>query len=117
MTSTRPPVSAAVAGSWTGAGSVPSRCATSVAGGAGEEGGAGRVAGFARVGPYSGGEVYRGVGEHGVYVAAEARGHGLGRALLAALEQAAEDAGLHKLTARIFATNAASLAAHRAAGF
>ena len=30
---------------------------------------------------------------------------------------AAEDAGLYKLTSRIFATNAASRASHRAAGF
>jgi L-amino acid N-acyltransferase YncA len=77
----------------------------------------GRVAGFARVGPYSAREVYRGVGEHGVYVAAQARRRGLGRALLEALAAAAEEAGLHKLTARIFTANAPSLAAHRAAGF
>jgi L-amino acid N-acyltransferase YncA len=75
------------------------------------------VVGFARVGPYSAREVYRGVGEHGVYVAPAARGRGLGRALLDAVAEAADAAGLHKLTARIFATNAASLAAHRAAGF
>jgi len=77
----------------------------------------GDVVGFARVGPYSTREVYRGVGEHGVYVAPAARGGGLGRALLEAIAQAADAAGLHKLTARIFSTNAASLAAHRAAGF
>jgi len=77
----------------------------------------GTVVGFARVGPYSAREVYRGVGEHGVYVAAAARGRGLGRELLAELGAAAQQAGLHKLTARIFTTNAASLAAHRAAGF
>lgn len=77
----------------------------------------GAVVGFARVGPYSAREVYRGVGEHGVYVAAAARGQGLGRELLEALAGAAGGAGLHKLTARIFASNAPSLAAHRAAGF
>jgi phosphinothricin acetyltransferase len=77
----------------------------------------GEVVGFARVSPYSDRCVYDGVGEHGVYVARAARGTGLGRALLDALCAAASSAGLYKLTARIFDTNAASLAAHRAAGF
>jgi L-amino acid N-acyltransferase YncA len=76
-----------------------------------------QVVGFARVGAYSDRCVYEGVGEHAVYVAREARGSGLGRRLLEALAAAAETAGLYKLTSRIFADNAASLAAHRAAGF
>ncbi|HEX8120405.1 MAG TPA: arsinothricin resistance N-acetyltransferase ArsN1 family A [Solirubrobacteraceae bacterium] len=75
------------------------------------------VAGFARISPYSDRCVYDGVGVHGVYVAREARGTGLGRELLGAVCAEAERAGLYKLTARIFADNAASLAAHRAAGF
>ena len=37
-----------------------------------------RVVGFARVSPYSDRCVYDGVGEHGVYVDAAARGHGVG---------------------------------------
>lgn len=78
---------------------------------------AGAVAGFARVGPYSERGVYEGVGEHAVYVARDARGRGLGRALLDALAEEAARRGYHKLTSRIFAENAASLAAHRAAGF
>ncbi|HEX8207493.1 MAG TPA: arsinothricin resistance N-acetyltransferase ArsN1 family A [Solirubrobacteraceae bacterium] len=77
----------------------------------------GEVAGFARVAPYSDRCVYGGVGEHGVYVARWARGGGLGRALRDALAGAAEEAGLYKLTARIFSDNEPSLAAHRAAGF
>jgi L-amino acid N-acyltransferase YncA len=77
----------------------------------------GAVAGFARLSAYSDRCVYSGVGEHGVYVAAAARGRGIGRALLDALCDAAERAGYYKLTARIFTTNAASLAVHRAAGF
>jgi phosphinothricin acetyltransferase len=77
----------------------------------------GEVIGFARVLRYSDREVYAGVGEHGVYVTAKARRMGAGRALLEALVQAAEAAGLHKLTSRIFATNKASIALHRAAGF
>jgi L-amino acid N-acyltransferase YncA len=77
----------------------------------------GAVAGFARVAPYSDRCVYAGVGEHGVYVARAARGRGVGRVLLAELCAAAEAVGLYKLTSRIFADNAASIAAHVAAGF
>jgi phosphinothricin acetyltransferase len=75
------------------------------------------VLGFARVSPYSVRKAYAGVGEHGVYVAADARGRGVGRALMDALAEAAEAAGYHKLTSRVFTTNAASLALHRSAGF
>jgi phosphinothricin acetyltransferase len=75
------------------------------------------VVGWARVAPYSQRPVYAGVGEHAVYVARAARGHGVGRRLLDELCAAAEAAGLHKLTGRIFADNATSLAAHAAAGF
>jgi phosphinothricin acetyltransferase len=75
------------------------------------------VIGFARVSPYSDRCVYSGVGEHGVYVGREARGHGLGRGLLEALAAEAERQGLYKLTSRVFTTNEASRAAHRAAGF
>jgi len=77
----------------------------------------GEVVGFARISPYSDRPAYAGVGEHGVYVAVAARGQGAGGALLAALVGAAEARGLHKLTAKLFATNAASRALHRAAGF
>jgi len=77
----------------------------------------GAVAGFARVAPYSDREAYAGVGEHGVYVARAARGEGIGRLLLDEVCRAAEAAGLHKLTSRIFSDNAASIAAHEAAGF
>jgi phosphinothricin acetyltransferase len=75
------------------------------------------VAGFARLSEYSDRCVYQGIGEHGVYVARSARGAGLGRALLDALAAEAAGRGYYKLTSRIFADNAASLAAHRGAGF
>ena len=77
----------------------------------------GAVLGFARVSPYSDRCVYSGVGEHGVYVARAARGQQVGRRLLDALAAASEQAGLYKLTSRLFADNAASRAAHLAAGF
>jgi L-amino acid N-acyltransferase YncA len=75
------------------------------------------VAGFARLSEYSDRCVYQGIGEHGVYVARSARGARLGRALLEALAAEAAGRGYYKLTSRIFADNAASLAVHRAAGF
>ena len=77
----------------------------------------GGLVGWARVAPYSDRCVYSGVGEHGVYVARAARGRGVGRRLLIELCAAAEAAGLYKLTSRIFADNASSIAAHAAAGF
>jgi phosphinothricin acetyltransferase len=77
----------------------------------------GEVVGWARVAPYSDRCVYEGVGEHGVYVARAARGGGVGRRLLEALCDEAERAGLYKLTSRVFTDNAASRAAHVAAGF
>jgi L-amino acid N-acyltransferase YncA len=76
-----------------------------------------RILGFARVTAYSVRKAYAGVGEHGVYVSRDARGGGVGLTLLNALADAAEAAGYHKLTSRVFTTNHASLALHRAAGF
>jgi phosphinothricin acetyltransferase len=77
----------------------------------------GQVIGWARVSAYSDRCVYEGVGEHGVYVSESERGQGIGRLLLRGIADAAELCGLYKLTSRVFTTNAASLAAHRAAGF
>ena len=77
----------------------------------------GAVIGFGRVAAYSDRCVYQGVGEHGVYVTRAARGGQVGRRLLEALAAASEQAGLYKLTSRVFADNAASRAVHRAAGF
>ena len=75
------------------------------------------VLGFARVSAYSTREAYAGVGEHTVYVSADARGRNVGSALLNALADAAEQAGYHKLTSRVFATNVASRALHHKTGF
>jgi L-amino acid N-acyltransferase YncA len=77
----------------------------------------GKVVGWARVSAYSDRCVYEGVGEHGVYVDESTRGRGVGRLLLEEIARVAERQGFYKLTSRVFTTNAASLAAHRAAGF
>ena len=61
--------------------------------------------------------VYGGVAEVSVYVAAEARGQGLGTRLLERLIESSEAAGLWTLQAGIFPENAASLSIHRRCGF
>ena len=76
-----------------------------------------RVLGWAALTPVSGRCVYAGVGDLSVYVAAEARGRGVGRALLEALIESSERAGIWTLQAGIFPENAASLALHRGCGF
>jgi phosphinothricin acetyltransferase len=77
----------------------------------------GEVVGFARVTPYSDREAYAGIGEYGIYLAPAARGRGTGAALLDALATAAEAAGYHKLTAKLFTSNEASHALARRCGF
>jgi phosphinothricin acetyltransferase len=77
---------------------------------------AGPVA-FAASFPYSNRPCYRGIGEFSVYVRRDYRGRGAGRTVLAALIEAAEAAGLHKLTSRVFPENAASRALLKGFGF
>lgn len=77
----------------------------------------GAALGWAAVTPVSGRCVYAGVGDLSVYVAAAARGKGVGRLLLEALILASERAGLWTLQAGIFPENEASLALHRSCGF
>lgn len=77
----------------------------------------GAVLGWAAVQRVSPREVYRGVAEDSVYVAALARGRGVGRALLDALVERSEAAGIWTLQASVFPENAASLALHAACGF
>ncbi|BFU42002.1 N-acetyltransferase family protein [Krasilnikovia sp. MM14-A1004] len=61
--------------------------------------------------------VYAGVVEHSVYVHPDARGRGVGRALLHALIDSTEQAGIWTIQSGIFGENAASLALHTACGF
>jgi len=61
--------------------------------------------------------VYRGVVEHSLYIAAAARGQGIGTLLLGALLIAADEAGLWTIQSSIFPENTASLALHDRAGF
>lgn len=77
----------------------------------------GRVVGWTALTPISSRLAYAGVAEDSIYVAAAARGRGVGRTLLMALVGASEAAGIWTLQAGIFPENAASLALHRACGF
>lgn len=78
---------------------------------------AGRVQGWTAAGAVSSRPVYAGVIEHSVYVHPEARGRGIGAALLQALIRSAEEAGVWTIQSGIFPENAASLALHTRAGF
>ena len=75
------------------------------------------VVGWAALSPVSDRPVYRGVASNSVYVAAEARGARIGRAVLGALIESAEAAGIWTIETGIFPENNASLALHRAYGF
>ena len=77
----------------------------------------GPAVGWAALSPASARDCYRGVGEVSVYVAAEARGDGLGRALLDELVERSEQAGYWTLSAGVFPENEASLRLHKACGF
>ena len=78
---------------------------------------AGAVLGFAALSPVSARRVYAGVAEISVYVAEQARGSGIGGALLSELVRASEAAGLWTLQAGIFPENHASLRLHQKCGF
>jgi phosphinothricin acetyltransferase len=67
------------------------------------------VIAFAATSLYRPRECYAGIAECSVYVDRGARGRGVGRAVLTALEDAARAAGFHKLVSRVFPENAASL--------
>lgn len=77
----------------------------------------GKVVGWAALGPVSSRPVYAGVAEVSVYIAASARGRGLGRQLLAALIDASERDGRWSLQASIFPENEASVRLHQSCGF
>jgi L-amino acid N-acyltransferase YncA len=75
------------------------------------------VIGWSALSSVSGRCVYAGVAEVSVYVAAAARGLGVGRKLLENLIGEPEHNGIWTLQAGIFPENIASQAIHRACGF
>jgi phosphinothricin acetyltransferase len=77
----------------------------------------GEVVGWGALSPVSSRPVYAGVVEVSLYVTASSRGRGVGKALLRALVEASERAGVWTLQGAIFPENAASLALVKACGF
>ncbi len=77
----------------------------------------GAVLGFACLSPVSARHVYRGVAEATIYVAAAHRGRGVGTALMKALIEASEAAGVWTLQAGVFPENAGSLRLTSRCGF
>lgn len=75
------------------------------------------ILGWAALGPVSARQVYAGVAEVSVYVAAPARGAGVGKALLQALIEESEQLGIWTLQAGIFPENTASVSLHKSLGF
>ncbi|MFH8836536.1 GNAT family N-acetyltransferase [Streptomyces sp. NPDC017868] len=79
--------------------------------------GTGRVLGWVAATKVSDRCAYAGVVEHSVYVHPDARGRGIASALLKALIDSTEAAGIWTIQSGIFPENAASLAVHERAGF
>jgi phosphinothricin acetyltransferase len=77
----------------------------------------GSVIGWAAASAVSSRAVYRGVIEHSVYVDPAHQGRGVGRLLLRALIDAAEDTGYWTIQSSIFPENTTSLRLHENAGF
>lgn len=77
----------------------------------------GQVLGYGSYGTYRSREGYRATVEHSVYLFADARGKGAGRALLNELIARARAAGLHAMVAVIDARNEVSILMHQKFGF
>ncbi|MER5604001.1 N-acetyltransferase family protein [Streptomyces sp. NPDC002265] len=76
-----------------------------------------RVLGWVAASSVSDRCAYAGVVEHSVYVHPDARGRGVAAALLKALIDSTEAAGIWTIQSGIFPENTASLAVHERAGF
>ena len=77
----------------------------------------GDVLGYASFGDWRAFDGYRHTVEHSVYVRADARGGGIGEALMEALIQRAKAIGKHEMVAGIEAGNTGSIRLHEKLGF
>ncbi|MDJ0992193.1 MAG: GNAT family N-acetyltransferase [Dinoroseobacter sp.] len=76
-----------------------------------------RVLGFAVYGQFRGGGGYARTMEHTIYLADSVQGRGVGRALMAAIEDHARAGGAHSMWGGITATNTSSIAFHARLGY
>jgi L-amino acid N-acyltransferase YncA len=77
----------------------------------------GQVVGWTALSPVSDRCAYAGVAEDSIYLAPEAQGQGIGRALLTAVVTSAEQAGIWTVQTGIFRENQPSIRLHEACGF
>lgn len=83
----------------------------------GIEDAAGTLLAFGSLGTFRAWPAYKYTAEHSVYVHRDHRGRGLGRQVLSALIDAAQQRDLHAMIAGIDASNLASIALHERLGF
>lgn len=77
----------------------------------------GIIYGFSTIGPFRNWAAYKYSVENSIYVAASARGKGVGRLLFPPIIQAAVERNMHTIVAGIDATNESSIKLHERFGF
>ncbi|AFS69322.1 GNAT family N-acetyltransferase [Exiguobacterium antarcticum] len=77
----------------------------------------GKMLGWVAISPFSSISAYQGVAEVSLYIDEDARGKGVGTALMHAVIEASEAAGIWTLHSQIFPENTVSLKLHHRFGF